>query len=522
MPEAKAPAPIPYTPQLMTSLPGIARDGTRFGQRQHLDGRWMRFYGDKPRKMLGYREQLRNVAGLVRGMNVQTYDGATYVHVGTQAQLQRYTLDVATGLAGGIIDRTPAGFPPYATHNWQFALIYNTANNSNLLFAHAARSTANISNTEETLIYYSEVRANTPFIDIPGSWVSGGIVEMWPYLIRYGNDGQVAWPVPGNLTDLTGIGSGSARPWGTKVLKGLPLRGTSGPAVLLWHLDALTRMQFVGGTQIFQFDTITTSTALLSSQAVIEHAGIYYWATVSGWQIFNGTVRDLPNDTNRDFFLKSLNWAQRQKVFAFKIPRWNEIWWCYPRGDAEECNHAIIYNLKGFWFDTPLPWQGLTAGQYEQIFAYPIIASANRNEETLGRSMWQFDYGLNEVSGAVSTSKAIRSFFETHEFSYVEPSGPGAQGVNRALSTHIMEPDFNQEGDLLFQVVSRQNARAKFRVTDPILIKDNPAPNEQLTKLNHMGRLVAYRIESNERGGYYEGGSPMVHTKPGDGRMEDG
>jgi hypothetical protein len=37
---------------------------------------------------------------------------------------------------------------------------------------------------------------------------------------------------------------------------------------------------------------------------------------------------------------------QRQKVWATKVPRFGEIWWFYPKGDSEECNDAIIYNIR--------------------------------------------------------------------------------------------------------------------------------------------------------------------------------
>lgn len=506
---------------LMLSRPGCQVDGTRASNSFYHQTIWTRFYQDLPRKILGYREQRRDLDGISRALEVESYDGYSYVHVGLQNVLQRYTINLQTGLTSGLIDRTPSPFDTSPLNNWQFSVVYDTANNANLLLAHAAPNIMDISSTVERPVYYSEVRDPAPLLEISGSDVSGGIVAMWPYFIRYGNDGEVAWPAPGDITDLSGTGSGSARPWGTKIVRGLPLRGTSGPAVLLWALDALVRMQFVGGTAIFDFSTLTTSSAILSSNGVIEHEGVYYWATVSGWALFNGVIRELSNEFNRQFFLDNLNWNQRQKVFAFKIPRWNEIWWAFPRGNSTECNWAVIYNYaKGFWFDTPLP-VGFSSGVYEQIFHYPIVTSWNVNEDTTGTSSWQFDYGLDEVSGLDSSAKAILAKYRTHEFSTAVPKQPGQTGDSRTMSYSYIEPDFNQRGDLKISLYGRANARARMRSTS-INIPAVPTGSEQVGKVKFTARLTSAEVESNEVGGYFEAGAPMIHWQPGDGRIEDG
>jgi len=66
-------------------------------------------------------------------------------------------------------------------------------------------------------------------------------------------------------------------------------------------------------------------------------------------------------------------------VFGFKIPRFGEIWWCFPRGSATECNHAVVYNVReNFWYDTALPdsdtvSQGRTAGVFAKTYQKPFM-----------------------------------------------------------------------------------------------------------------------------------------------------
>ncbi len=375
---------------------------------------------------------------------------------GQQSVLQRYTINIDTGGTSGLIDRTPIGFNADPLNNWQFSLMYNTANDSNLLFAHAAPNIEQISDTRIRPIYYGEVRGTIPLIELTPTapadiaQASGGVVAIWPYLVRYGQDGFVGWSPPGQPVDTSGTGSGTARPSGTKIVCGLPLRGTSGPACLLWSLDALVRMQFVGGDNIFLFDSISTSSAILSSNSVIEHLGVYYWATVSGFAMFNGVMRDIPNEDNAQFFLDNLNFKHRQKVFAMKIPDGMKSGGASRKGDSTGVQSRYrLQDRQGFWYDTPLPNAKRSAGIYEQIYHYPIMTSSTINVDTDGYSSWQHEIGVDEVSGPEQTTKAIRASITTNEKSLLV-GGQGEVGVDRNMSFNLLEPGFQSGRRLEF------------------------------------------------------------------------
>lgn len=512
--------PMVPRPQLMLSRPGIQQDGTRLSQTQYSDGRWTRFYQGLPRKMLGYREQIRSLNGIVRQFQIYSRNGFTYVHCGEQSLLERYTINIDSGLANGPIDRTPAGFVTSDNNNWQFDVIYDTATNLNYIVAHAAPNILDITNTTTAPVYFGVVEDAAPLTAIASSSVAGGVVAVWPYLLIYGDDGVVQWSVEGTPTDFVGAGSGSARPTGTKIVRGLQLRGNQAPAVLLWSLNALVRGTFVGGSSVWAFDTISTSASILSSNGVIEQDGVYYWATVSGFSMFNGVMQPLPNDDNLQWFLTNLNWSMRQKVFAIKIPRWSEIWWCFPFSSATECTHAVIYNYgQKIWYDTELPAGMRSAGMYEQVYSYPIMASPTQLE-TGDYAAWQHEYSYDEISGTPPINRAIRSYIWTHEFNMIVPPQLGGQGIDRSLSFSLLEPDFNQIGDLRLMMKSRSNARSPEAVSDPITIPGTVMPGNELTKLKWQGRLTRFGIESNEAGGYFEFGAPLIHAMPGDGRRQ--
>ena len=214
--------------------------------------------------------------------------------------------------------------------------------------------------------------------------VSGGVVVLHPYIFVYGNYGLIKNSSAGNANDWVSADANEVNVAGTKIVKGLPVRGGSNaPSGLFWSLDSLIRVSFVGGVgtpaQYWRYDIITSQSSILSSQSVIEYDGIYYWCGVDRFLLYNGVVKEIPNQMNQNWFFDNLNYSQRQKVWATKVPRFGEIWWFYPRGDSEECNDCIIYNVReNVWYDAgQADGARRSAGYFSQVFRFPINASSD-------------------------------------------------------------------------------------------------------------------------------------------------
>lgn len=527
------------------SLPGIKRDGTRLEGDQYVDGQWVRFQRGLPRKIGGYRSISKFLRGLPRALNEYTQDLLTYVHAGSANLVERFFIDGGYNTSV-ISNRTPSSLAANDANLWQFDVGYDTTN-GNQIVAQVAPNLNCICNSDGGQLFVGDLlgtSALTPVTLLPSNFnITGGVVTMPPYTVAFGNDGYVAWSVPNKPSDFTGSGAGNAFVTGQKIVRGMPLRGGPGnsPSGLLWSADALVRMTYVGGTAVFQFDTISTQSSIMSSQSVIEYDGIFYWLGTDRFLSFNGVVREVENNMNQNFFFDNLNYANRQKVFAFKVPRFGEIWWCFPFGDSTEPNHAIIYNVReNIWYDTALPNGGRGAGLFPAVFRKPLLTGVTPTDTPVSTGtriteagdtriteveeytrvtqesgdpqylLWVHEVGTDEVDGIYTNP--VQSYFETGDMSL-----PVQSQTNKAIQVLMLEPDFVQSGDMTVAIHGRANARSPEVNGEAKTIYENPpTPQDQVIYFKEQRRELRFRFESNTVGGNYEMGLILAHIQPGD------
>ena len=350
--------------------------------------------------------------------------------------------------------------------------------------------------------------------------VSGGCCILNPYLFVYGNNGLIQnseagdfsyWNPSGSMANATNVA-------GSKIVKGMPLRGGSqSPAGLFWSLDSLIRVSFTGTAPYWKYDLLTCQTSIMSSSSIIEYDGIFYWAGVDRFMCYNGTVQEIPNEENMNYFFDNLNYAQRQKVWCTKVPRWGEIWWFYPHGQSTECNNALIYNIREkHWYDSSVNADGScrSAGHFSEVFRNPIWADNTLNSAGTGYSLWEHETGLNRVN--LSQETAIDSFIETNPIGY-NTGGPGANAVvgdNNWIRLERFEPDFVQTGAMNLWVTGTSYADEADVTTGPYTWN----PDTPKIDLREQRREMRLRFQSNVVGGDYLMGRCLLSADVGDVR----
>lgn len=501
--------------------PGIKRDGTEIEGHFYTDGEWCRFERGLPRKMGGFL-RTNGFTGPVRQAFMHARDGVFDIYGFSANSCEYLQADYAGGYSSVLTRAFDAAFTNNVNNTWQVDIMFDSAGGGqHTIIAHGAPNRLNIDSETAGLVQYGE--ANDPtaaFVDNGSTFsVCGGIVVLHPYLFAFCKNGLVFWS---NAGEPLNIGSGAtgdagnANISGSKIVAGRRVRGGGGnaPSGLFWSLDELIRASYVGGSAIFRFDTISSQSSVMGQHCMVEYDGMYFWPGLDRFLMYNGVVRELPNDLNADDFFENINIEYRNLVWGTKVPRYGEIWWFYPRGDATECNAAVIYNVvQNTWYD---PGRNVrpakrSAGLKNNVFQYPAWFDSQPNADDK-YDLYFHERGVDEVDG--STVNAVKSSFTTADFGLASTNVSGQwSGMDVTTRLRKFEPDIVQSGDLKMTALTRK--RPQSADSEKVY---NVAESADKVDTDVNGRIIRLKFESNEAGGNYQFGQSMLHLEPGDGR----
>lgn len=492
--------------------PGTQRDGTDFAKRRWIDTKWTRFQRGLPRKIGGYFQVDGTLPRIPRGMTVIPNSPNFNIYIGDSDSLKYLPINENGFPIAPLIDRTPALFQASPNNLWRFDSMFSSSDDSSILVAHAAPNLASIDSAIERPVYYGDILSNTPLVPTPFS-TAGGFVVLHPYLVIFGNAGKVIVTAANDPTTELDNDRVAAQ----KIVYGLATRGgNSSPAGLLWSLDAVIRMTNVSDSNAptFRFDTVTTESSILSSQSVVEYDSIYYWCGTDRFLYYNGTVNELPNDTNLNFFFDNLDFENREKVWATKVTQFGEIWWFFPKrinGQPQtECNHALIYNVREqLWYDTPID---RSCGFYEQTFAEPIWAGNTLNDD-MNYSLWLQETGVDQIADNIVTP--IPFHCETSNIAWCA-QGPDNQysGIDRWVYLYRLEIDAIQSGNMTLDVNGKDYARDDVKTST----FDFDGTTDKID-MREQRREMTLKFSGAEAGVDFQMGQMLMDVRIGDARQ---
>jgi hypothetical protein len=338
-------------------------------------------------------------------------------------------------------------------NDWQFDAQFSPQGGQLSLFAHPGKNLQNIDSGVTSQILVGNIAPDqnnqyflTGLCDSQGQnptykpiSVDGGVCVLYPFIFAYGSHGFLAnnnvdnTYSNQNFYDWNGPLANQINVSSSKIVKGMPMRGgTNSPSGLFWATDSLIRVSF--NSQAAQFywtyDIISSQISIMSSNAVVEMDSIYYWMGVDRFYLYNGGVKVLDNDMNVNYLFNNMNYEQRQKVWATKVPRYNEIWFFYPRGTATECTDAIIYNVKDkLWYDAG---QAIgtrrSCGYTTELFPTPIWAG------------WEYDVVVSNPVTSIATPAGAAAPTSSQIYFDGDVSNIISPGDTVTLSSDITNP----------------------------------------------------------------------------------
>ncbi len=290
--------------KILSSTPGIDRDGTTFDSTAYTDGVWCRFYRGVPRKIGGYIVLNDGNDSIIRSMGLVPIsiqgNGTVRIFLGQGNALK--LMDISKGVPVNFEDVTPSttnagGFVANNNNLWKFESMTVNATAaspagqvSNYIFAFVApnaqdaasavQGTGGAGNTQgnttnvfwqlqtvtgvaKTIANFKPLCVTTPAKPLVNSAgdaaappntppagsssnvltpISGGIVSAGPFLFAYGNNGLVQWSSPGNPFEfpLNQVATIS----GSKIVAGIQTRGGGATSVLFWSLTDVILAQY--------------------------------------------------------------------------------------------------------------------------------------------------------------------------------------------------------------------------------------------------------------------------------------
>lgn len=192
---------------------------------------------------------------------------------------------------------------------------------------------------------------------------------------------------------------------GGRIVSGRAGLGTN----LIWTADGVYRMTYVPDPSVvYRFDLIGTGCGLIGPNAVALVGGVFYWMTPSGeFYASDGiNVRPLRSTVARDV-RDHIAWVQQDKVYAFGIGQFSEVWWLYPDGrDGNECSRYVAYapleSANGpVWFNGVFD---RTAWTDASVFEYPLAVDDDG-------AIWFQEKGFTQ-DGATRSWEITTSFFD--------------------------------------------------------------------------------------------------------------
>lgn len=504
----------PKRPEKIVPLylpPGFCRDTPTLAADRWIDGQHVRFHDKHWHKMGGYVAGNNTINGISRHLRNFWSGTSGYVHSFTSSNVDRFTI-TAAGTMSAVSNRTPAGLVVSGNNNWQTAVLYDEASAANVLIAHCVANLNDLGAGTATTIWYGDI-SNATALASTGQTTDGGICVLQPYLFKYGSNGEIAWSDANRPTTWAGGDSGSDRITGAKIIRGYSVYdadyvsgGGSGATGLFWSLDSLIKASYIGGTAIFRFSTLSNNISVLSSNAIVEHEGKFYWPGIDRFFMYDGRVKTLPNDLNGDWFFDNLNFDHRQKVWGTTIDKHaNEIWWHFPYGADTECSRAIILNVKEterlqqpIWYDTQI---ARSAGDSPHVFRYPLWTDTNAPA-----TLYRHETGTDAVDSAGS-STAINSYIESNVLTLAD------SGANDWLLLKRVEPDFTQTGNITMTVSGKEFARSSD-------VTSNHTITTSTTKVDLLKqhRQMRLKFASNAVSGDMQSGKILLHIQPGTGQ----
>jgi hypothetical protein len=507
----------------LTYKAGLNRDGSAFQPEYCNDGQWIRFNEGKVKKIGGVispgRLGIYNYEK-VKSITLLPNHDADKINVYLASEQKIFTFTVNQDFTNKSEVTQIKSFAPSSSRMFQAGVVIDD-NVKKILFLETYNA-QNIAQTAKCKLYQVNI-ANNAITEVNqtsfNNQVSGGMCYAAPHLFLYGENGYVQYSKAGNpLNFIEQDGAGSQTISNDKVIYAAPIRGGSNsPSLLFWTLSKVVRLTNTSeGEQVeLQRDVISNSSSILSSRAVAEYDGLFFWIGTDRFFVYNGVVQEMVNTASINYFFDNLDMKNRQLVFSVINPRFGEIWWFYPEKGQDQHNvkntRALIYNKReNSWYDTAL---SRDCGIFSGDFGFMATYGYSFQGDNLNKYIWKHEVGEKEIAGeeidASIMSSITTPFISQAAFNSKDPMS----GIDRFLELRRIEPDFvmnDSSKEIQVRINTKRYAQSALTSSDPITFTGET----ERIDTRQQGRAMSLTFSSDHD---FRMGNIMLQLASGDG-----
>lgn len=254
--------------------------------------------------------------------------------------------------------------------------------------------------------------------------------------------------------------------------------------ILIWTDTSLYSMAFIGPPLTFAVNLVNEGAGLIGPKAMVTAPSGVFFASKTGFYIYNGAVQKLPC-TVQEYVFSDLDLTQAFKCHMGLNSEYGEIWFFYPsiEDGTQEISRYVIYNYEeNHWsIGSLVRYAWLDAG----IEDAPIAAATDSSQQFLFEHETGYD-NLSEGMAGVFIESADIDIGSGENFSFVKKVIPD---VN-----FIFAPSVSNNAAVNF-VLKRRNYPGDSLVTD------STSQIEQTTQFKNLrsrARQIVLRFESDD------------------------
>lgn len=183
---------------------------------------------------------------------------------------------------------------------------------------------------------------------VVGQFLVSAAVDGTAMAIRWSSIGDPDdWPTPSSSTAIARQAGSQEMQWDYGYT--LSLTGGDSSGIILQQ-GAITRMSYVGGATVFQFDRISEDIGCNYPTGTIKVGNLTYFISRSGFYATDGvSLRNISSSRVSNYFNARLNKGLHFRIQPAVDYDKNLIYWSYPTSSATSaapmCTSAIIYSV---------------------------------------------------------------------------------------------------------------------------------------------------------------------------------